>query len=109
MKRKARSAKTSVPKATVVAASAGVPGATPAGVDLGSIRENIDSIDARIQALLNDRARLAQQVGISKSASGKAVDFYRPERESEVLRNALKRNRGPLRDEEIARLFREIM
>ena len=48
-------------------------------------------------------------VGISKSASGKAVDYYRPEREAEVLRLALKRNQGPLRDEEIARLFREIM
>jgi chorismate mutase/prephenate dehydratase len=48
-------------------------------------------------------------VGISKSSAGKAVDFYRPEREAEVLRMALKRNQGPLRDEEIARLFREIM
>jgi chorismate mutase/prephenate dehydratase len=48
-------------------------------------------------------------VGISKSASGRAVDFYRPERESEVLRLALKRNQGPLRDEEVVRLFREIM
>src|SRR5208282_4517120 len=43
------------------------------------------------------------------TASGKAVDFYRPEREADVLRKALKRNQGPLRDEEIARLFREIM
>src|ERR1700728_4492447 len=89
-------------------AAAPVPGATPAG-GLGNIRESIDAIDARIHALLNERARFAQQVGISKSASGKAVDFYRPEREAEVLRMALKRNQGPLRDEEIARLFREIM
>jgi chorismate mutase-like protein len=58
---------------------------------------------------LNERARFAQQVGISKTASGKAVDFYRPEREAQVLRKALERNRGPLRNEEIARLFREIM
>ena len=70
---------------------------------------SIDAIDARIHALLNERARFAQLVGISKTASGKAVDFYRPEREAEVLRKALKRNQGPLRDEEIARLFREIM
>ncbi len=87
----------------------GTPGVRPAGADLGEIRERIDSIDARIQELLNERARFAQLVGISKTASGKAVDFYRPEREAEVLRKALKRNRGPLRDEEIARLFREIM
>ena len=76
---------------------------------LGNIRDSIDAIDARIHALLNERARFAQLVGISKSASGKAVDYYRPEREAEVLRLALKRNQGPLRDEEIVRLFREIM
>jgi chorismate mutase / prephenate dehydratase len=85
-----------------------VPGVVPAG-GLGDIRSNIDAIDARIHALLNERARFAQLVGISKSSSGKAVDFYRPEREAEVLRMALTRNQGPLRDEEILRLFREIM
>ena len=78
-------------------------------MDLSKIRDSIDDLDARIHALLNERARFAQAVGISKSASGKAVDFYRPEREAEVLRMALKRNQGPLRDEEIVRLFREIM
>jgi chorismate mutase/prephenate dehydratase len=84
------------------------PGTTPPG-DLQSIRGHIDSIDAQIQALLNERARFAQRVGVSKSSTGKAVDYYRPEREAEVLRKALERNSGPLRDEEIARLFREIM
>jgi chorismate mutase/prephenate dehydratase len=91
------------------AAAPGTPGVRPAAAGLGEIRARIDSIDARIQELLNERARFAQLVGISKTASGKAVDFYRPEREADVLRKALKRNRGPLRDEEIARLFREIM
>ena len=85
------------------------PGLEPAGGGLGNIRNSIDAVDARIHALLNERARFAQLVGISKSSSGKAVDFYRPEREADVLRMALKRNQGPLRDEEIARLFREIM
>jgi chorismate mutase/prephenate dehydratase len=88
------------------------PAASPAPVaitGLEKIRDGIDAIDARIHALLNERARFAQLVGISKSSAGKAVDFYRPEREAEVLRMALKRNQGPLRDEEIARLFREIM
>src|SRR6202050_5345808 len=83
--------------------------ATPAGAGLGNIRDSIDGIDARIHGLLNERARFAQLVGISKSASGRAVDYCGPEREAEVLRMALKRSQGPLRDEEIARLFREIM
>jgi chorismate mutase/prephenate dehydratase len=88
---------------------AAIPGAIPAGPALGNIRDSIDAIDARIHALLNERARFAQMVGISKSSSGRAVDFYRPEREAQVLRLALKRNQGPLRDEEVLRLFREIM
>lgn len=77
--------------------------------DLKDVRRRIDEIDSRLHALINDRARLAQQVGISKHADGHTVDFYRPEREAQVLRQALARNKGPLRDEEILRLFREIM
>jgi len=95
-------------KKLVKRAPAAVQAAAPA-LDLGKIRDRIDAVDSRIHALLNERARFAQQVGISKTASGRAVDFYRPEREADVLRKALERNEGPLRDEEIARLFREIM
>jgi chorismate mutase/prephenate dehydratase len=84
-------------------------GVAPAGVDLAAIRDDIDAIDARIHALLNERARCAQRVGISKTAAGRTVDFYRPEREAQVLRKALERNAGPLRNEEVVRLFREIM
>ena len=52
---------------------------------------------------------LARQAGVSKHADGHTVDFYRPEREAQVLRMARERNKGPLRTEEILRLFREIM
>src|SRR3984885_9551499 len=97
------------PAAARAASGKAIPGITPASGGLGNIRDSIDAIDARIHALLNERARYAQRVGISKSESGKAVDFYRPEREAEVLRLALERNQGPLRNEEIARLFRQIM
>src|SRR5581483_5364771 len=79
------------------------------GLDLEQVRREIDAIDERIHTLINDRARLAQQVGISKSRDGRTVDFYRPEREAQVLRKARERNAGPLRDEEVLRLFREIM
>ena len=81
----------------------------PAASGLAAIRAEIDALDAQLQELINRRALLAGQVGISKHADGHTVDFYRPEREAEVLRAALERNQGPLRNEEIARLFREIM
>jgi chorismate mutase/prephenate dehydratase len=80
-----------------------------APLDLEKVRGQIDSIDEKIHALINDRARLAQLVGISKTREGRTVDFYRPEREAQVLRMARERNCGPLRDEEVLRLFREIM
>ena len=78
-------------------------------LDLASIRQRIDDVDCRIQELISERARYAQQVGISKGELATAVDYYRPEREAEVLRSVLARNNGPLRDEEMLRLFREIM
>ena len=76
---------------------------------LGEIRKRIDTIDARIQSLINERAEFAQAVGESKGELSAAVDYYRPEREADVLRRVLERNEGPLRDEEMLRLFREIM
>ena len=82
---------------------------TPASLDLADVRRRIDAVDEKIHGLLNDRARLAQQVGISKAKDGHTVDFYKPEREAQVLRMARERNKGPLRDEEVLRLFREIM
>ena len=77
--------------------------------DLNKLRSKIDAVDEQLHALISQRAQLAQQAGISKHADGHTVDFYRPEREAEVLRLALARNQGPLRNEEIVRLFREIM
>ncbi len=75
---------------------------------LDRLRERIDSIDAQIQALISDRARCAQEIGVVKGL-GTAAEFYRPEREAQVLRGVIERNEGPLRDEEMVRLFRELM
>lgn len=83
--------------------------AKAAAPDLGEIRKRIDSIDERIQALISERAQCAQEVGKSKGDDATAVDYFRPEREADVLRRVLERNDGPLRNEEILRLFREIM
>lgn len=83
--------------------------AASGGIVLADVRKQIDAIDEQLHTLINERAKLAQAVGISKHKDGHTVDFYRPEREAQVLRQALERNKGPLRDEEILRLFREVM
>lgn len=74
---------------------------------LASIRTKIDELDKQIQDLISQRARCAQEVAQAKL--GARNGFYRPEREVDVLRRVIARNRGPLSDEEMARLFREIM
>ena len=81
---------------------------------LAEIRREIDAIDQQLQALISARARLALEVGASKYPERIALsegprDYYRPEREAEILRQAVARNEGPLKDEEVVRLFREIM
>ena len=76
---------------------------------LQDIRGRIDNLDEQIQELIRQRAECALDVANSKRASGENADFYRPEREADVLRMVQDRNDGPLDDETIAQLFREIM
>ena len=77
--------------------------------DLGVVRAQIDGIDQQIQELIKQRAHWAHQVGKAKGKLAAAVDYYRPEREAQVLRRVVDRNDGPLNDEVLVRLFREIM
>ena len=80
--------------------------------ELKALRLRIDSLDERIQELISERARCAQDVARVKMgtlAEGEKPVFYRPEREAQVLKRVMERNGGPVRDEDMARLFREIM
>ncbi len=80
---------------------------------LDELRKKIDELDSEIERLISERADCAQQVAHVKQEALKGTDeepvYYRPEREAQVLRNVMERNKGPLGDEEMARLFREIM
>ena len=75
---------------------------------LDQLRKSIDTIDSQLLELINQRADYAKKVAQVKEISGDIV-YFRPEREANVLRNVMKKNNGPLGDEEVARLFREIM
>ncbi|XLZ72596.1 prephenate dehydratase [Massilia sp. SR12] len=74
---------------------------------LKPLREKIDAIDAQILALLNERAKVAEQVGHVKAETNAPV--FRPEREAQVLRGVAERNPGPLGGREVQTIFREIM
>ncbi|MBI5449899.1 MAG: prephenate dehydratase [Gammaproteobacteria bacterium] len=75
---------------------------------LKAIRARIDAIDAQLQQLITERAECAQQVAHNKVISDSA-EYYRPEREAEVLRTVKGRNHGPLSDDAVVQVFREIM
>lgn len=91
---------------------AGDPHSSPSAEDredLAALRARIDALDAELLERLSERARCAEAVARVKRSQESDPVFYRPEREAEVLRRVRERNPGPLSDEAITRLFREIM
>lgn len=68
-------------------------------------RTRIDAIDSEILKLVNERGQHAQAIGHLKNGVG----IYRPDREAQVLRRLMADNPGPINNDAIARLFREIM
>ncbi|MET4598448.1 prephenate dehydratase [Stenotrophomonas sp. 2694] len=82
---------------------------TLAPLALADVRSKIDQIDRDIQSLIAERAQFAHQVGKAKGKLAAAVDYYRPEREAQVLRMVVDRNEGPLSDELLVHVYREIM
>jgi chorismate mutase/prephenate dehydratase len=76
---------------------------------LQQLRAQIDEVDTHLLDLISARARLAKAIAAAKGGEIEPGAYYRPEREAQVLRGISARNTGPLTDEEIARLFREIM
>jgi chorismate mutase / prephenate dehydratase len=76
---------------------------------LNELREKIDEIDQQILDLINQRASCAMAVAKTKIALGEQGTFYRPDRESLVLRRIKELNPGPLPDQTAVRFFRELM
>ena len=76
---------------------------------LDNLRKDIDSIDQQLMQLISNRAQLAQKVAVVKSGEQGEANFYRPDREAHILKRVLEYNKGPLNNEEMARLIREIM
>ena len=71
------------------------------------LRKKIDQIDVKVVNLLNDRASLAQKIGHFKSRNHQEV--YAPHREKEVLDRVTELSRGPLPEQAVRAVFREII
>ncbi|HEY2351561.1 MAG TPA: chorismate mutase [Candidatus Acidoferrum sp.] len=76
-------------------------------MNLQDWRRRIDEIDRKLVELLNERSHCALEIGKLKQASN--LPLYQPEREKEVLENAVQSNSGPLTDAAIRRLFERII
>jgi chorismate mutase-like protein len=75
---------------------------------LDDLRHDIDRVDEVLVRLLNERARVACEIGHLKKVQG--IEVYQPEREKQVLEHV--RNvavEGPLGPDAIARLFERII
>ncbi len=76
-------------------------------LDLANLRGQIDAIDQQLLALLNSRAQVAEKVGDLKKREG--TPFFRPDRVAKVIEQIQQANQGPLKNEHIAFVWREIM
>ncbi|MDH3218955.1 MAG: prephenate dehydratase [Gammaproteobacteria bacterium] len=80
---------------------------------LEKLRQQIDTIDEQLLDLFNRRARCAVEVAEVKrednGGSEDHINFFRPDREAQVIKRIKSLNQGPLSDEEVGRLIREVM
>jgi len=75
---------------------------------LDELRDDIDRVDEVLVRLLNERARVACEIGRIKKEQG--IEVYQPEREKQVLAHVRSiAAEGPLGAEAIARLFERII
>ena len=76
-------------------------------MDLEPIRVKIDELDRQLVALVNQRLALAAEIGRIKRSTG--GEIYVPEREDAVLRKICAQNEGPIKNEALRAIYREIM
>ncbi len=74
---------------------------------LQNLRRRIDGIDERLVRLMNDRTKTVLEIGKIKQAAGEEI--YAPQREEAVLRGIVAKNKGPLTDESLRAIYREVM
>ncbi|RLT11021.1 MAG: prephenate dehydratase [Planctomycetota bacterium] len=81
---------------------------------LGELRKRIDSLDEglvgelnKVVSMLNERAGVAVRIGQVKAAN--SLEVWSPAREEEVLARVAALSKGPLPDESLRLIFRELM
>ena len=70
-------------------------------------RRKIDHIDQKLLSLLNQRLRIALEIGKIKEHIGEKT--YDPKREKNILGRLSLRNRGPLNEDDLKKTFATII
>jgi len=76
-------------------------------MSLKKLRKKIDSIDSKVLNLLNKRAGVILEIGRVKKRS--KTPIYVPNREKDIYKNLMAKNTGPISNESLRAIFREVM
>ncbi len=74
---------------------------------LESLRKQIDDLDSKMVKLLNDRTKIVQRIGELKRQT--SAEVYHPNREQQVYERIVSENTGPLPDDTLRSIYRELM
>lgn len=74
---------------------------------LAECRTQIDAVDLKLLALLNERTRIVEEIGRIKH--NLSLPIYEPKREDQVFHNVTSNNDGPLSAEALKRIFERII
>jgi len=78
-------------------------------LDLNALRQTIDTLDEKLVDLINERAKVVEQVGQIKRSDKNAPPIYAPDRERAVFDKIKANNHGPLPDRCLMAIYRELM
>lgn len=77
-------------------------------IELAALREKINKLDSQILKLLNQRTEIVLLIAKLKNKN-KLVSYYAPHREQQIYSRILKENQGPIPNEAVKAIYREIM
>jgi len=71
------------------------------------LRSRIDEVDRELIRILNERARIVQEIVAIKAEAGKPL--FDPRREEEILQKVAEQNQGPIYDTSMREIFELIL
>ena len=74
---------------------------------INELRSRVDEVDQELIRILNERARIVQEIVAIKAEAGKPL--FDPKREEEILRRVAEENDGPIYDTSMREIFEIIL